>query len=135
MISPWSKSGTNLSMNSSTARPALTRSMTRRGDFRDETKSGKDLAPMIFVPFASLSKNSSTFDTLAVKNSLEGHRPSSATKVPNSTTCSSTSSPFRLRTIFMYFKALLAVSAFVPKCSNSSCVVGTQKGSTPITCK
>lgn len=44
------------------------------------------------------------------------------------TTLSSTNKPFLLLTISIYFLATLALSAFSPKSSNSSSVVGTQKG-------
>lgn len=50
-----------------------------------------------------------------------------------STIFSSTLSPFRLRTWFMYCRVRLSESAFSPKWVYSSSVVGTQNGSTSIT--
>lgn len=50
-----------------------------------------------------------------------------------STIFSSTYSPFRFRTAFMYFRAWFSESAFSPKCKYSSSVVGTQKGSLGMT--
>ena len=51
-------------MKSSTAEPALTSIITRRGFFSFATISFSDLAPTTFVPFASLAKNLSTFSTV-----------------------------------------------------------------------
>lgn len=48
---------------------------------------------------------------------------------PCSTIFLSTCKPFLFLTAFMYFLAMLSESAFSPKCSSSSSVEGTQKGS------
>ena len=50
MMSPWSNRGAILSMKSSTADPALTSIMTRRGFFSLDTMSSSDLAPTMLVP-------------------------------------------------------------------------------------
>jgi hypothetical protein len=55
MMSPGSSSGKRCSMNSSTAAPALTSIITRRGFFSSETISASECAPRIFVPLASLA--------------------------------------------------------------------------------
>ena len=67
MMSPGAVWGSSASMKSSTALPALTRSITRRGDFRLAIISSIDLAPTMFVPLASLSMKSSTLDTVRLK--------------------------------------------------------------------
>ncbi len=51
-------------MKASTAAPALTSSMTRRGFFNFCTISSSECAPITFVPFASFSRNWSTLDTV-----------------------------------------------------------------------
>ena len=50
MLSPWSRSGAILSMKSSTAEPAFTSIMTRRGFFSFDTMSSRDLPPIMLVP-------------------------------------------------------------------------------------
>ena len=52
MMSPWSRSGAILSMKSSTAEPAFTSIMTRRGFFSFDTMSSRDLPPIMLVPEA-----------------------------------------------------------------------------------
>ena len=52
-----------------------------------------------------------------------------------STIFSSTGRPFLFRTVFIYLLAIFSESAFSPKCSNSSSVEGTQKGSLEINCE
>ena len=55
---------TNFSMKSSTADPAFTSIIMRRGFFSFDIISSMEWAPTIFVPFASFSKNLSTFATV-----------------------------------------------------------------------
>ena len=55
---------TILSMKSSTACPAFTSIITRRGRFSLATMSSIEVAPMTCVPFASRSRNSVTLDTV-----------------------------------------------------------------------
>ena len=55
---------TSLSIKASTAAPALTSNMTRRGFFRLATISSIDFAPIILVPFASFCMKLSTLDTV-----------------------------------------------------------------------
>ncbi len=57
-------SGKRCSMNSSTALPALTSIITRRGFLSLATISSSECAPSTFVPFASLLRKSSTFETV-----------------------------------------------------------------------
>ena len=64
MMSPGSSNGSNCSMNSSTACPAFTISITRRGRFNNETISSSECAPTTRVPWASLFMKSSTLDTV-----------------------------------------------------------------------
>ena len=54
-------------MNSSTAWPALTISMTRRGFLSRPTISSMEWAPMTLVPLASLVEESSTLETVRLK--------------------------------------------------------------------
>ena len=51
-------------MKASTADPALTSNITLRGFFKWDTMFSNDVAPIMFVPFASFFMNSSTFDTV-----------------------------------------------------------------------
>lgn len=55
---------TNWFMKSSTALPACTISITRLGFFNESIISWMECAPTIFVPFASFSRNLSTFSTV-----------------------------------------------------------------------
>ena len=68
MMSPLSRNGIIVWMKSSTGLPAWTRSITRRGFFNSLISSSIEWAPMIFVPFASLPKNWSTFETVRLKH-------------------------------------------------------------------
>lgn len=58
---------TSLSMKSSTAWPALTRRIMRRGVFSFDTMSSRDSAPITLVPLASFCKKSCTLDTVLLK--------------------------------------------------------------------
>lgn len=64
MMSPASRRGSRVSIQSSTGLPAWTRSMTRRGRFSLETNSSTEWAPTMDLPLASLARKASTLDTV-----------------------------------------------------------------------
>ena len=68
MTSPASRWGSTSSMNSSTASPALTISMTLRGRFSSPAISSMEWAPMTFLwPLAASFRKASTLETVRLK--------------------------------------------------------------------
>ncbi len=67
MMSPASRCGSRDSMNSSTAEPALTINITRRGRLSSLTSSSSEWAPMSLVPLAGPARKSSTLLTVRLK--------------------------------------------------------------------
>ena len=64
ITSPGESSGMSFSMNSSTAGPALTISITFRGDARLPTSSSSEWQPTKFLPLARPASSSSTLLTV-----------------------------------------------------------------------